>query len=520
MLGCGDERNCRQISAFLITMNTLDNQIQKSLKARHPILFLHSPEEDRVIRSLTRVAGPETRIRTWSCTRGLDESDDQDTTDPSAALKKLTTDPQPGFFVFKDLTPFMEDPGLIRCLRDAYYTLRSVRGAHLFILSPVFCVPESLAKNIYVIEIPPPSTEDLVELTKGIVQEYTDREVPDSLFNDIALSLKGITMYEAEHVLHGVLSGSKLSRATLLDEIRDTKKTIAAGAGYLEYVPSDRKLDHVGGLTYLKTWITERSTIFNQQSVDSGLPIPRGILIMGVSGCGKSLCAKVVANIWKVPLFRLDMNVIFSNIYGNPEAAFHRALRNIESLAPAVLWIDEIENGLGFTEKTNSIQSHIFSAFLTWMQEKPPLVFVAATANRIEILPAELIRKGRFDQVFFVDLPDEEERQELFRIHLKNNGADPESFRMKSLMLETHGWNGAEIEQVVIAARIRAHKENRKFDTSDITDLARMMVPLSRTMKEQIKILKDWAWDRAAPASKGRGTDYSILEEEQTSSGS
>jgi SpoVK/Ycf46/Vps4 family AAA+-type ATPase len=150
------------------------------------------------------------------------------------------------------------------------------------------------------------------------------------------------------------------------------------------------------------------------------------------------------------------------------------------------------------------------------MQEKPPLVFVAATANRIEILPAELIRKGRFDQVFFVDLPDDEEREELFRIHLKHNGADPDKFNMKSLILETQGWNGAEIEQVVIAARIRAHKENRIFDTRDIADLARMIVPLSRTMKEQIKILKDWAWDRATPASRGRGTDFSILEAEKT----
>ena len=360
-------------------MNLLDQQIQKSLKARHPILFLHSPEEDRILRSLNRLAGSDARIRTWSCTRGLDESEDTGTTDPSAALAALIGDPQPGFYVFKDLTPFMDDPRLIRGLRDAYYTLRSVKGAHLFILSPVFCVPEALTKNIYVIDIPPPSTEDLEELAKSIIPEYTNSEIPTGLLRDIALSLKGITVYEAEHVMHGVLSGSNLTRSTLLDEIRDTKKTIAAGAGYLEYVPSDKKLDHVGGLTYLKSWIAERSSVFNQQSVDSGLPIPRGILIMGVSGCGKSLCAKVVANMWNVPLFRLDMNVIFSNIYGNPEAAFHRALRSIESLAPAVLWIDEIENGLGFTERTNSIQSHIFSAFLTWMQEKPPLIFVAAT---------------------------------------------------------------------------------------------------------------------------------------------
>jgi cytidylate kinase len=493
-------------------MNVLEQRIDKALRARHPVLFLHSHEEDRVMQSLESIANDQTGLFCWTCTQGLDGSDDVGTTNPVVAIQEIIRNPRPGFFVFKDLTPFMDDPALLRVLRDAYHALHKIRGTHLFILSPVLVIPESLSKNIFTVDIPPPDTAELIDLANKVIPEYTQQAIPDKLLRDIALSLKGITLYEAEHVLHGVLSEANLTRANLLGEIRQTKKTIAASAGYLEYVPNDKELDQVGGLSNLKTWIMERASIFNQRAIDDGLPVPRGILIMGVSGCGKSLCAKVVASMWEVPLFRLDMNLIFSDIYGNPEAAFHKSLRAIESLAPAVLWIDEIENGLGFTERTNSIQSHIFSAFLTWMQEKPPLVFVAATANHIEILPAEMIRKGRFDQVFFVDLPDDAEREELFRIHLKLNNVDPDNFNMNSLILETNGWNGAEIEQVVNAARIHAHRENRAFDTRDIVDHSRMIVPLSRTMKEQIKVLKDWAWDRATPASQGKGTDFSILE--------
>ena len=492
-------------------MNALERNIEKSLKARHPLLFLHTHEENRVMESLRRLADGN-RVICWTCTEGLEGFENGATVDPVEALREVIRNPGPGFYIFKDLTEFLDNPAVVRMLRDAYQKFRGFGKTHLFIVSPVSNIPEALEKSLFKIEIPPPTTEDLLTLVTSVLPQYTQQSVPDGMLRDIALSLKGITLDEAEHVIHGVLSGSKLSRTALLSEIRKTKKTIAAHAGFLEYVPSPRSLEHVGGLSNLKAWISERARVFNQNSVDKGLPVPGGVLIMGVSGCGKSLCAKVVANIWNVPLFRLDMNLIFSDLHGNPEAAFHKSLRAVESLAPAVLWVDEIENGLGFTEKTSSIQSHIFSAFLTWMQEKPPLVFVAATANHIEILPAELIRKGRFDQVFFVDLPDDDERAELFRIHILLNDANPDTFNMKSLILETHGWNGAEIEQVVNAARIHAHQENRAFNTDDIVEHTRMIVPLSRTMHEQIKTIKDWAWDRATPASEGKGTDYSILD--------
>jgi len=217
------------------------------------------------------------------------------------------------------------------------------------------------------------------------------------------------------------------------------------------------------------------------------------------------MSAKAIASLWHVPLFRLDMNLVFSGIYGNPEESFHRALKAIESVAPAVLWIDEIENALGMTsDSTSAEQSLTFSAFLTWMQERPPLVFVTATANKIEALPAEIIRKGRFDEVFFCDLPGDDERKAIFNIHLKLNGVDPDTVEVDRLLHPTKGWSGAEIEQAVIAARIDALQEKRDVTFQDLMRHAIRMVPLSTTMAEQIRAIRSWSHNRATLASKAK----------------
>jgi SpoVK/Ycf46/Vps4 family AAA+-type ATPase len=222
-----------------------------------------------------------------------------------------------------------------------------------------------------------------------------------------------------------------------------------------------------------------------------------------MSGCGKSLSAKAISALWKVPLFRLDMNLVFSGIYGSPELAFHRALKTVEAVAPAVLWIDEIENSLGMDEgQGRGSNPYVFATFLTWMQEKPPLIFVAATANRIQAIPAEVLRKGRFDQIFFVDLPNDEERKQIFEIYLRRNGADLAEFDLVFLAAATKGWNGAEIEQAVVSARIEAYHEGRKFTIDDITRNTSRTVALSKTMEEQMKKIRSWAFGRATPASK------------------
>ena len=327
-------------------------------------------------------------------------------------------------------------------------------------------------------------------------------EIAEKIVSEITLGLKGLTLNEAGHVLHRVFASGQSDEASILEEIFNEKKMLVKKTGDLEFVPPQLGLDAIGGMENIKEWVLNREGVFSQESVESGLPIPKGILVMGISGCGKSLLCKAVASLWKMPLFRLDMNLVFSGLHGSPESSFHNALRTIESVAPAVLWIDEIENGLGMNKEGEFDQSHIFSSFLTWMQEKPPLIFVAATANHIESLPAEIIRKGRFDQVFFCDLPYEQEREAIFKIHLEKNGGKVEDFDMERLVVGTEGWNGAEIEQAVISARIDASREDRDFNTRDIHRHLRSMVPLSETMSEQIKGIRNWAWGRATTASK------------------
>jgi SpoVK/Ycf46/Vps4 family AAA+-type ATPase len=231
--------------------------------------------------------------------------------------------------------------------------------------------------------------------------------------------------------------------------------------------------------------------------------VPKGVLIMGIPGCGKSLCVKAISSHFQLPLYRVDMIEIFSGRHGKPEGAFVSACRMMEDMAPAVLWFDEIEMGITSTESSGE-QGRIFAFFLTWMQEKAKGLFVAATANRIDLLPAEMIRKGRFDEVFFVDLPLEDEQVEIFRIHLERRGIDVSGFNLGQLTQFTSGWTGAEIEQCVVSAITKALLANRKLEEEDLVGVAVKIVPLSRTMKEQINHIRGWAFERAVRASPQR----------------
>jgi SpoVK/Ycf46/Vps4 family AAA+-type ATPase len=272
--------------------------------------------------------------------------------------------------------------------------------------------------------------------------------------------------------------------------------------GILEFVPPELSIGDLGGLDQLKRWAWERSKLFTPEARAEGLPRPRGVLLMGISGCGKSLAVKVMASSWNLPLFRLDMNMVFAGVLGSPEWVFHRALEAVEAVSPATLWIDEIEMGVGgYAEGQTGSMTRIFSTFLTWMQEHRGDVFVAATANRINLLPAEVIRKGRFDQVFFVELPNEEERKEILSIHMVRQGLDPGAYDLVLLASATRGWNGAEIEQAVISSRITCRAENRPVQERDLLTSMGRIVPLSTTMAEQIKAIRSWARTRAMSAT-------------------
>jgi SpoVK/Ycf46/Vps4 family AAA+-type ATPase len=280
----------------------------------------------------------------------------------------------------------------------------------------------------------------------------------------------------------------------------EEKRLLVNRTGIVEYVADGTDLGHVGGLEDLKHWLLERRKLF-QLGDDLGADIvPKGVLVMGISGCGKSLSVKAIASYFGLPLYRIDMIEIFSGRHGSPEGAFVRACRMLEEMAPAVVWFDEIEMAVNSTVSSGD-QGRIFAFFLTWMQEKARGLFVAATANRIDLLPAEMIRKGRFDEVFFVDLPLDDERGEIFKVHLARRGMDPGAFDLRRLTTFSKGWTGAEVEQCVVSALTAARLQDRDLTDDDLVNATTNVVPLSRTMKEQVDQIRRWAFGRAVRAS-------------------
>jgi SpoVK/Ycf46/Vps4 family AAA+-type ATPase len=290
-----------------------------------------------------------------------------------------------------------------------------------------------------------------------------------------------------------------------VDVILTEKEQIIRKSGMLEYYRVDEGMADVGGLDVLKDWVRKRTQAFGQRARDFGLPAPRGILLLGVQGCGKSLSCKAVAANWRLPLLRLDVGKIFGGIVGQSEENMRRAIRMSESIAPTVLWLDELEKGFSGTQSSGvsdgGTTARVFASFVTWLQEKTAPVFVVATANRIDDLPPELLRKGRFDEIFFVDLPSEEERREIFAIHLKKRKRALENFDLDRLADAAVGYSGAEIEQVIVSALYDAFDAGRDINTEDLLRNIHSSIPLSRTMKEQIDDLRMWASTRARNAS-------------------
>ena len=489
-------------------MSNTTDEIRRALMGKNPLVYLHTFEEERALRLLESFAAKlykEGRPATiWTCVGGFSGAfEDPEAIDPSRAIQAVIDHPERGFFVFKDLSDFMTVPEVLRSLRDAYQALGAA-DKFLFIVSPEVVLPESLKKEVFLIEMAPPAERDFQQLIGRFKRSYPSVQLHPELASELSVALKGLTLAEAQHTLHRIFRSQAQGRppAETLREVLVEKANIVRKSGILEFVMPDTTIDAIGGLDELKDWLRRRRKLFTREAIAEGVPTPKGFLVMGVSGCGKSVAAKAVSALWKVPLFRLDMNLVYSGTFGTPEAAFNRALATVDSLAPCILWIDEIENALGIEQGGSELNTQIFSAFLTWMQEKPPLIFVAATANRIEKLPAEVIRKGRFDQIYFVDLPSDEERRTIFEIYLKRYGVDSSSFDFDLLIVATRGWNGAEIEQAVKAARVDAYSEGKPLDMDHLTANTSTTVPLAKTMAEQIKGIRAWAVKRATPASK------------------
>jgi SpoVK/Ycf46/Vps4 family AAA+-type ATPase len=356
------------------------------------------------------------------------------------------------------------------------------------------------------LELRPPDRIELVELLREEAQRIAPSSdgsgpVSEGTLYQLAGALLGLNLDEARYALRRARSMSGSLGPESLPVLLEEKRLLVNRSGVIEYITERAGIGEIGGLEELKGWLLERRELFRLRDSLTQEIVPKGVLIMGIPGCGKSLSVKAIASAFDLPLYRIGMIEIFSGRHGKPEGAFVEACRMMEDIAPAVLWFDEIEMGITSSEPGGE-QGRIFAFFLTWMQEKARGLFVAATANRIDLLPAEMIRKGRFDEVFFVDLPLDDERIDIFKIHLNRRGVNVAGFDLRKLTQFTIGWAGAEIEQCVVSALTRARLGGREVSEEDLIRVAVKIVPLSRTMNEQINHIRGWAFERAVRASR------------------
>ncbi len=478
--------------------DAVHSKIGQAVLSGRPLIFIRSSEEDRLQHHLRTLAQAMNKsLWTWQANTGLNTGDGfrPDTQDAAKTLDYLCSLQDLPLVWFKDLDHHY-NPAVIRSLRDLYYKWQ-ITGSAVVLSSARPSVPEELEREMVSIQLELPTNAEIRAVVSG--WEADNQTTLPLSAEVIAATLKGLTTSEIRHALEKLKIDPDENPLACLQE---EKRYLIAKQGTVEYIAKVPALEELGGLENLKEWLKKRKELILQGEGSHEIT-PKGILLMGVSGCGKSLCIKALASGWQLPLYRLEMVRIFSGAHGNPEQAFADACRLMEEMAPAILWIDEIEMGLSASGSTavDPVLSRIFAFFLTWMQEKPPGLFVAATANRIDLLPAEMIRKGRFDQVFFVDLPGVVERRHIFEIHLKKRGFDPDQFNLDVFADGTEGWNGAEIEQCVISAITSAAMEQRELELKDMYAARKQIVPISTTMEEQVRHIRNWAYERAVKAS-------------------
>src|SRR5438552_2536822 len=487
------------------------------IRARYPLIYLVTWEEQRLDAILMDVAQNHGKsLLTWSITRGLRRMSGARTLtiseqsrgpiDALAAIGKLT---EPSLVVLKDFHPFLDSPQVVRAMRELAQDLKSTYTT-VILLSPSPVIPIELEKEISVLDVPLPGFRDLVQLLKEIVAVVRQGnkarvELSKDEAEQLIKAAQGLTLSEAENAFAKAIANDGVLNKDDIRLVLDEKRQVVRKSGLLEFVNLDEHLGNVGGLEELKSWLTGRNGAFSEPARKFGLPAPKGLLLLGVQGCGKSLTAKAIASAWALPLLRLDLGRIFSSLIGSSEENLRRAIRVAENVSPTVLWIDEIEKGLagssGSAVTDSGVSARVFGSLLTWLQEKTAPVFVVATANRIEALPPELLRNGRFDEIFFIDLPSAAERREIFRIHIEKRHRDPAKFDLDALSTTAEGYSGSEIEQAIIAGMYLAFAEGAELTQAHVMQALQETCPLSTTMGEDIARLRDWSKNRTRPAS-------------------
>ncbi|WP_319422423.1 AAA family ATPase [Pleurocapsa sp. FMAR1] len=484
------------------------------LRACYPLIYLPTNEEERAEKAIAAVTEKvgKRNVFIWDFVNGYQENPNNagfGKRNPLQALEFITNMPKKagGVFILRDFQRFLEDIAISRELRNLARILKS-QPKNIVIIAPQVNIPEELAEVITIVDFPLPTTPEIkTEITRLI--SATGQTLSDKLLTEFVRAAKGLSTERIRRVLTKAIASTGQLEQEDVELILEEKRQSIRQTQILDFYPATEQISDIGGLDNLKSWLLRRGGAFSEQARAYGLPNPRGLLLVGIQGTGKSLTAKAIAHHWHLPLLRLDVGRLFAGLVGESESRTRQTIELAEALSPCILWIDEIDKGFaGVDGKGDSgTTSRVFGTFITWLAEKKSPVFVVATANNIRSLPPEMLRKGRFDEIFFVGLPNQEERQAIFKVHLvKLRPHNPGNYDVKRLAYETPEFSGAEIEQTIIEAMHIGFSQNRDFTTDDILEAASQIVPLAKTAQEQIEFLQKWvAAGKARLASKNNG---------------
>lgn len=490
-----------------MSLSTSIHDIKTLVLSYHPVIVMETVEEDRVF-SLLQSTALELRMPffQWSITTGLVRVPGKNimygTGEPTSLLSTLHQMDTQAIFLLKDFARFATDHTVARQLREVSQKFTKNRSTLVLSGATIRLSPE-IEHNVVHFHLKLPEREELRKVFNTVLHSLVSANRIEVLLDprereELVTALSGMTLNQARQTIaFAALKDGKLS-AGAIREILERKAQVIRESGLLEYFPVEDNRFQLGGFARLKSWLVRARTGFSREARELNLPAPRGILIVGVQGCGKSLAAKVIAREWKLPLVKLDAGRLFDKYIGESEKNFRKAISLAESMAPVVLWIDEIEKAMatGGGEADGGVGRRMFGSFLTWLQEKKHEVFVVATANDLSILPPELLRKGRFDEIFFVDLPNADERGAILTIHLKLRKQDPSQFDFHRLVEATEGFSGAEIEQVVIAALYRGLHLKQPLDTELLVKEISETIPLSISRREDMQKLREMSRGR------------------------
>jgi SpoVK/Ycf46/Vps4 family AAA+-type ATPase len=487
--------------------------LELMIQSHYPLIAIDTSEEARLERILAEVA---TSLRVpffmWSVTTGLKRygslNSIYDSHAPLKALNNVGAMPGEGLFLFKDLHRYFDKPEIVRKLRDLAPSFKMDR--RVIVLSAAqLSLPTELQTLAGTFTLDLPSPDELKAIAQRVVADLSRRRpvrmdlAPDD-FDRLVERMKGFTELEAERAItKTVLRDGALSRSGL-EAMVEIKKELLQKEGILEYIAPEENLAEVGGFKNLKAWLAKRKRAFAPEAKKFGLAAPRGILLLGVQGAGKTLVARAIAREWELPLLKMETGKLYDKYVGESEKNLEKALRTAEHMAPCILMIDELEKALSYSPSGDSdagLSKRIFGRLLGWLQDRTAPVFVVTTSNNIAELPPELTRKGRFDEIFFVDLPTAEERKEIFAVHLRKRKRDPASFDLNRLAAGSDGFTGAEIQQAIISGLYTAFSRSAELSTEILLDELGATQPLSVTRKEEIDALREWARERAVTAN-------------------